>query len=328
MYKCPFCNFEYSDPSDLEGHLLENHFLSMQNYYEMTPIRSDEARCYKCGEYRPPLSYINHEGYYLPCWDCMSNYYERKQSVSMTQAAINDYYGKVLSDRYLQMFLIGDMYFNSTLTHTYGEFKDVLKSIHKHDRNKIWFLDWIKGFPKTICLENKDGIKAVLVDEVYDVLSSKNSIKINSWEILGPEIIPYDQRHHSRYNIFNPSAAESRNTKRLRLGDKCIKFYSIDGSDVKSIFSIKNMITGDIIRPEQLSEQDLIVSKLVLLRNKTFMRTICTIVNEITMNAGVFSDSAFLRNTVMMNPDKESIKINLSWTYEGKRNNFINISIL
>ena len=45
-------------------------------------------------------------------------------------------------------------------------------------------------------------------------------------------------------------------------------------------------------------------------------------------NVGILSDSAFLKNTVTINPGKSQLKVNLSWTPEGKRDNFINISIL
>lgn len=330
MYKCPFCEFEYSDRSDLEQHLLEHHFLSMKSYYEMEPLRSDEGRCYKCGMYRPPLSYINHEDYYLPCWKCMKNYYERKQSVAMIQAAITDYYSKVQSDRYLQMFLINNIYFESTLDHTYQGFKDVLKLLYKHDRNKVWFLDWIKGFPRVISKENLLGIKAVLVDDHYNIVGGKKSISINFWEVKFPEIIPFDQRHHSRYNIFNPST-DSRNTKRLRLkneADECIKFYNNENDDsVKSLFRIINTHTGEVIDPHSLSPQDLQVTKLIILRNKSFTRLICNMVNEVIRNSRCFSDSVFLKNSLIINPDKK-INVNLSWLPEEKRENYINISIL
>ena len=70
------------------------------------------------------------------------------------------------------------------------------------------------------------------------------------------------------------------------------------------------------------------VTKLVLMRNKAFMKIVWSVIEELTKNVGILSDSAFLTNTVTINPGKSQLKVNLSWTPEGKRDNFINISIL
>lgn len=327
-YKCPFCDYRFNDLSELEGHLKENHFLSMKDYYEMMTFKDHkDAVCYKCGNIRPPLTYVNPGGYYLPCWDCVSNKYERTQFITTIQSAIKDYFGKVIKDRYLQMFLVNDLYFQWTLSHSYEEFRDVLKNLQKYGRNKIWFLDWVPGFPKTICLDNLEGIEVKLIDKWYEVESGDGKIRINSWIVNYPELIPFDQRHHHRYNILNLSS-DVRNTKRLRLKDdedRCIKFFN-NGEIVKSVFSITDLNGNPLT--EQLSEQDMTVTKLVLMRNKTFMKVVWSVIEELTKNVGILSDSAFLKNTVTINPGKSQLKVNLSWTPEGKRDNFINISIL
>ena len=327
-YKCPFCDYRSNDLSELEGHLKENHFLSMKDYYEMMTFKDHkDAVCYKCGNIRPPLTYVNPGGYYLPCWDCVSNKYERTQFITTIQSAIKDYFGKVIKDRYLQMFLVNDLYFQWTLSHSYEEFRDVLKNLQKYGRNKIWFLDWVPGFPKTICLDNLEGIEVKLIDKWYEVESGDDKIRINSWIVNYPELIPFDQRHHHRYNILNLSS-DVRNTKRLRLKDdedRCIKFFN-NGEIVKSVFSITDLNGNPLM--EQLSEQDMTVTKLVLMRNKAFMKVVWSVIEELTKNVGILSDSAFLKNTVTINPGKSQLKVNLSWTPEGKRDNFINISIL
>jgi len=331
MYKCPYCCFTFSDLSELESHLLESHFLTIQSYYEMELCKKhDYEKCYKCGENRSPLTYIDEDAYYLPCWGCLNNKYERAQVILTVQSAIRDYFSRVIKDRYLQMFLVSDHYFNWTLGHTYSEFKEVLKNLQKYSRNKIWFLDWIPGFPKTISLDNLEGIKVKLIDDWYDIDSGKDEIKINSWVVKFPEVIPFDSRHHYRYNIFN-SAIDPKLVKRIRLkdeADNCIKFFSSEDNPAhKTIFRIENW-DGELIK--NLSEQDLVVTKLVLMRNKFFMKLISQIVDELVKNCGIFRDSAFLRNTILTNPKNENSKVNLSWTYDknNDKDNFINISIL
>lgn len=335
MNKCPLCNYRYNDAIELEDHLLQEHFLSMQAYYEMEPLRIKDMICYKCGHYRPPLTYIEPTGFMMPCWDCITSKYEKTQYINTIRSAIIDYYGKVITDRYLQMFLINDIYFESSLRHTYSEFKDVLKELQKHnkyDRNKIWFLDWMEGYPRTICIENLKGIKVILIDDYYDVKSEKTSIRINSWKIEYPEIVPFDQRHHSKYNILNISG-DSKNTKRLRLKNsqknECIKFYNNQRSRCKSLFRITDQ-NGDVINPSQLSEQDLTVTKLVLLRNKSFTKLILSMVEELLGNVSYFSDSVFLKNTVLIDPNQNKLekRVNISWLPEKIKDNYINISIL
>lgn len=330
-YKCPLCEYRFSDRSELENHLLVHHFLSMQSFCEMVREESDPGKCYKCGDGRPPLTYTdNKDTFYLPCWDCVTNKFEKSQSIITVQEAIRDYFSNIVKDRYLQMFLLG-VYFDSTLDHTYTQFKEVLKLLQKrekYDRNSIWFLDWIPGYPKVLCPQNINGIKVVKLDSMFECTSQKDMININDLVIRYPEYIPFDQRHHSRYNIFNVSS-DSRNTKRLRLKtkDKCLKFWNGLGDDTwKAIFRIENK-NGDTVPASSLSSGYLTVIKMVLMRNKNFARLIGELVDEFVKNTGFLSDSAFLRNTVRVNPTKD-IAINLSWLPEYKRENYINISIL
>lgn len=320
--KCPYCDKTFQSAEDLEAHLIENHFLDLQAYYEMQMFSEGEEENNKY-----PLSYINTD-YYLPEWSQFKRKYEIKNALELNRLAINEYYNNVMGDRFLQMFLITDVYFKSTLGHTYEDFKNTLKLLPKKDRNKIWFLDWLPGFPKIISPRNIDGIKVVPIDNAYDVKSEKDKIQINSWEIRYPEIVSYDKRHHSRYNIFNISGNRIRETKRLRLGNggACIKFSNNPNSQAKTLFPI--YFKDSDTRVYSLSEQDLTVTKLVLLRNKTFMKLICSMVDDLCKNINTLSDSIFLRNTVEVNPEK-TLLLNISWLPQGIRENFdINISIL
>lgn len=313
---CPFCSRE---ATNLEEHIRAEHFLGMREYYELEPPPVIEG-----SSNRHPLTYIDPELYYLPVWSQLRSTYERNQATSGCRDAIHDYFGKIISDRYLQMFLVSDFYFNNTLSHTYEEFKEVLKE-KKQDRNKIWFLDWTPGYPKIICKENIEGIEAVLIDKYYRVCEEEEGrIRINHWTIEGPKLIPFDSRHHGRYNIFNQAKDTTRETKRLRFSGNsncCLKFRN-SPCGFKSILKAKD--TYD------LGERDLTVTKILILRNKPIMRVIGMILDEFAKQAGILSDGVFLKNTVWIDPRKEKIKINLSWLplEDNYKEDFINISIL
>lgn len=331
-YKCPLCDYHFTERADLQSHMLDNHFLKMESFCEMT-TPGEEGKCYKCGENRSPLTYIMPGTFYIPCWNCITNRFEKTQSILTVKEAIRDYFGSVVKDRFLQMFLLG-VYFEATLSHTYLEFKNVLKLLQKRekqDRNSIWFLDWLAGFPKIICEDNVPGIKVVRLDDLFTIESEPDHIRVNDFLVRFPEYIPFDQRHHSRYNIFN-QATDPKNTKRIRLknkvADKCIKFWNGDGT-WKSIFRIESLADGSTIPADSLSSGHLIVLQMVLMRNKNFARLIGELIDEFVENVGVFSDSAFLKNTIKVNPDLRS-KANLSWLgVAGKeKEGFINVSIL
>lgn len=332
MLKCPICSHEFTDKGEIEDHLKNTHFLDMAVYYEMD-LRENEY-CYRCGNSRHPLTYLDPTGFKVPCWDCLKDdRYEKPQAIETIRRAIVDHYVTVKDDRYLQMFLVDKIFFNNTLPHTYEEFKAVLKRLQKVysiDRNKIWFPDFIPGYPKIFSRDNIGGLKIVPVNDLYVIDSGKSEIRINDKYIIKyADIIPYDQRHHSRYNLFNLKT-ETRNTKRLRLKesspDKCIKFYNKLNEQYNSIFDLTD-IEGNPILFSGLSELDKVVIKLVLLRNKSFFRLLIDLIDEVLRNVGILSDPVFLRNTVTVNPGCD-LRLHLSWLPEETRENYINISIL
>jgi hypothetical protein len=151
MIKCPCCDSEFNDYDELANHMLENHFISLTDYYERDERKKDDGFCWKCNKYLPPLTLLDPESceYYLPCWNCIgSRKYEKVQAIQTTQNAIHDYYDWILGDRYFQMFIIDDIYIKTTTTHEFGEFKKVLKLLQPKDRNKLWLIDYIAGYPK------------------------------------------------------------------------------------------------------------------------------------------------------------------------------------
>lgn len=317
MIKCPLCNEEFSDMESLEKHLLDYHYLTFQEYYEM----KDDLSSFQ----GIPMTYIlNSEGYTVPEWSKLKKNYEINQAKRTIKEEIKEYYGKIISDRFFQLFLIDDIYFSNTLPHCYEGFKDILKAIQKkekRDRNKVWFLDWFPGYPRIISPENMNGLRTVQIDSLYKIKSELRKITVNDYRLDFPEMIPFDRAHHSRYNLLNPSP-DRRKTKRLKLKMRegvlnCVKFYG--DTDCRSIFNLEGK--------DSITNQDLLVVKLVLLRNKSFIRLIFDILEELSGDVGVLSDQVFLRNTVVVDPGNK-IKVHLSWLPEDEKEGYINISIL
>jgi hypothetical protein len=53
-------------------------------------------------------------------------------------------------------------------------------------------------------------------------------------------------------------------------------------------------------------------------------------VEELLSNVSYFSDSVFLKNTVLIDPNQNKLekRVNISWLPEKIKDNYINISIL
>lgn len=331
MIKCSGCGKEFTDVFSFEKHLLEEHFITYKDYCELELMRKKEDNfyCIKCNKCRNPLTFLMRNNYFLPCWECVSKRKAEKiEAINGIQRDIKEYYDMVLGDRYFQLYIIDNIYFNSTLPHDYSEFKQVLSKLILPSRNDIWFIDWKLGYPKTINLQNLNGLKIINLSDYYKVESSKTTQKINNFEILLPDIIPYDVKHFSRYNLINKSS--DRRTKRLKLSGsgKCIKFFNNQKSEFKSIFKIINSNTKEEINLDELTYQDYVIIKLALLRNKNYVRLIYDIIFELIKNINTFKDKVFLKNTIITNPDKE-LKLNFTWLPEKNySNDYINISIL
>ena len=330
--KCNWCGFESDDVHILENHILKNHHLSFQEYseLELSHDKLQESYCFRCNQYRYPLTTVMKDYYYLPCWTCFNNSNRRTEKAEVIDNIykhIRSYFDYLLGDRYLQLYLVDNIYPNKTYSHDYTEFKKVLGSMSLPSRDDIWFLDWIPGFPKIISLDNLEGVKIVNISKSYKITSEKEKIVINNYEILFPEFISYNKKHFGeRYNILNPNS--SRKTKGLKLDTgNCIKFFN-SGENTKSIFKVIDKITGSPINIDSISYQDYTVIKLVLMRNKNYMRLVFSIILKLINNSNIFNDGVFLRNTLSsINIDK-NIDINLSWIASENSSNYINISIL
>lgn len=315
---------------EFEKELKRDHFMGYRDFSEIQLMLdvSDEGYCYRCGKQLEPLTYTNPNFYYCPCWECASK--RKSERAAITEGIIRnmkEFYGRLVGDRYYQLFLVDDIYFKTTLPHDYEVFKKVVNSLSPPARNEIWFLDWLPGYPKIISMDNLQGIKIVNITSLYgEIISKKDSIQVGDYTIKFPEFMPFDNRHHSRYSILNTNG--DRKSKRMKLGDQSIKFFNTEDDSVKSIFKVYQGEEEVALR--NLTHQDFVIIKLALMRNKAFTRLIFDIILEASKSLGTFRDSVFLKNTVLLSPDKAP-KLNLLWTpfSEYKTDDgSINISII
>jgi len=308
----------------------ENHFMNYPEYCEtkLLSYYDDDSFCYKCKKRLEPLTYCEPDFYYQPCWDCSNKRKSDRELVTEgLLRGIRDFYSKILGDRYFQLFIVDDIYFRTTFPHTYPVFKKVVNSLDPPNRNDIWFLDWVPGYPKIISLDNLQGIKIVnLTDKYGQIELDKDVVKVGDYEVSMPEPTLFDPRHHTRYSILNKNG--DRKSKRMKIGDKCIRFYNTEDDNVKAIFKITK--NGEEIAIRSLSHQDFVIIKLAMMRNKNFLRLIFDIVQELSKSIGVLRDTIFLKNSVILDPKKSDISVNLIWTplSDYKMDNSINISIL
>lgn len=317
MYStCKICGAKFPDIPGLEKHLFEDHCLSWQAYSEilLQTKRPEDEFCHRCKTWRQPLTLTIPDPPISPCWSCLS---DRKrvvqEAIGSVISGIREVYSDILGDRYLQLFLVDDIYFHNTLPHSYGTFKKVLSSLKLPGRNDIWFVDWLPGYPRVVSEDNLSGTRIVNLSELYRIESEPSRIEVNGkYQILLPDLVPYDQPHHSRYNIMNPSS--ERSTKRLKMHDSkdCIKFQPISPDGWVSIFKLTNPKTGTDVDPGKIPFRDYIVLKLCIMRNKNFMRRVYDIIHTIIPEVTEFRDRVFLRSRVKVNPGKR-MSLDFSW---------------
>ena len=176
-------------------------------------------------------------------------------------------------------------------------------------------------------MDNLEGIKIVNLTRLYSgVILEKDKTIIGDYEIRFPEMVPFDKKHHSRYSILNPNG--DRKSKRLKISDQCVKLFNTEYDNVKSLFKLyKN---GEEFPIRNLTYQDYVIIKLGIMRNKAFTKLIFDVVLEISRFVKTLRDTVFLKNTVLLDPDKGDTGFNLLWSpiSEYRTDDFINISII
>lgn len=323
---------------EFEKRLLSSNNLTYRDYLEIKLISDIELpKCYKCNSELQPLTQLDRSFYQLPCWDCVNNDsrgVDKSVVVGGILKAIKDFYmNRVLGDYYFQLFIVDPIYFSNTLPHGFSEFKKVINSISLPDRKDLWFLDWKPGYPKIISMKNLSGIKTVNLNKVYENSCeiTKDYIRIKDYKIYPPEIVQFDPKHYSRYNIYNSSIVGNNKSKRLRIGDNCIKFYNTPDSNIKSIFRVMHKNSECSIK--SISYQDYALMKLLIMRSRPFLKIVFDILTELSRNTGTLNDTVFLRNEIKINPDRKD-KVSVYWSsfftdsIETSKSNTINISII
>ena len=318
------------DPIQFERRLIRDKFMSYRVWAEIRGLEDPAKRetCYRCNKPLEPLSTLDPEFFTLPCWDCVGKKRtERELVVESVVRNIRDFYmGKVLGDRYFQLFLIDPIYFTNTLPHVYPEFKKVISKLNPPSRNDIWFLDWVPGFPKIITTSNLEGLKIVNLSSHYKIELDKKVVKVDDYEIKWPEEIKTGTRHRTRYGIFS-QGNDNRKSKRLKLGDRCFQLYNTDNPKIKSLFRLT--WKGEEVGFRSLSYQDYVILKLALMRDRSFLKFVFDILSDLTRQIGIYRDAVFLKNTVLIDP-KKTYKLNLVWNpiSDEVMDDYVNISLL
>ena len=339
MYTCRICNQEFSSLSNLKKHLSENHCMSHETYLEtlLTSSRDLSDYCYRCKKYPSFITPVYHSIGSCPCWKCVESSSDPKKLKKLaTTGLLNslyDYFGDIITDRYLQLFLLDDIYYTNVIPHTYEEFKNILSCLTLPSRNDIWFLDFKPGYSKTISKEFMGNLEIVNLSELFNVHLTPDRICINDkYEIVLSPLVKYDKSHYSRKNLMN-LGEKARKTKNLRLDgkDECVKFHPVKGLDSwSSIFQVTDPKTGEVVDITGLQYLDLIIIKLCILRNKPFLRRIFDIYNTILPKVQEVKDHVFLKNRITVNPDNK-VSLFLSWlpqSTELGRDEFVTLSIL
>lgn len=324
-----------NDSKTLEDSIRKTSFMGYEEFIEteLLPTGVDDCTCYRCKNTRPPLTYVNRSFFTQPCWECLEEQNKRdtKSAVNQVFDAVKEYYFDVLlGDHYLQLFIVDDIYFKNTIPHDYVVFKKILTSLEPPDRNDIWFLDWVPGYPKIINLDNLAGMRLVNLSNLYKIVNDdeKGEIRIGDFVVSLPVLMSGENKHYSRYSILNTGNDGSR-ARRIKISkEKCYKLYNTENDNVKSILSLTK--NGEKVAIGDLTYQDYVIIKLAIMRNKKFLRTIFEIVLEISKNVRELRDSVFLKNSVILTTTPTvDTSLSLIWNPLSpyKELNSINLSI-
>lgn len=314
MVKCRLCGEEVLN---LPSHLRDFHFMSYSEYYETMKMNPFEGICWKCGLGTFPLSPLL-PGISLPCLHCISDLslagIEERRQVLFRH--IKDYQLKIGRSKFYQYLLSLDS-LSCLYPRNIESGVSVLSSLKdssrlRIERDSVIEVESRLGALLEISQRNIQDLEMHLLD-VMSLGDLCFSIGSNQYEILLPESIPYDTKHHSRHSILNPGS--KRNTKRLRMkgsSRECIKFFG-SSSPIKSIFKLIDMDTREEKGLEDFTDKERSMIKQIILSSRVSREILMDIYNEIIPYTRFIMDNVFLKNSILI-PSQKDLNLYFTWT--------------
>ena len=341
---CRLCGYSFDDENleeSIEKHIKEKHYIDYRDYYEIITTGDITSNCWNCGGPRYMVSpWI--ENSFLPCSCCIDfdNKHKLKEVQETITSIISGYQNSLLRNRYYQYILsLTKNERRKLLPKSFEIISGILQEIKKYRKTKIDRSNQIfkvvnqVGTSSEISSRNIENLNL----EVYDLKVQKmedGSYKLGDLDLYVrlPEITTYDNRHHSRNSILNPTA--KRASKRLRFNEsgECIKFYSPPNQTVKSILILKNK-KGKTVNLRDLPEETQWKVKFGILKTKEILGRVFEIYNEILKFLSWIEDPVCILNSLDFPFPNLELGMILSWSwedqdYENKGGEIIKLSIL
>lgn len=341
---CKLCGYTFDEENleeSIEKHIKEKHFIDYRDYYEILTTGNIESNCWNCGNPRYMVSpWINNS--FLPCSCCIDidNKHKLKDVQKSIFSIIEEYENNLLRNKYYQYIIsLTPEERHNFLPKSIEDLSGILQEIKKYRKTKIDRTGQIfkvihqLGTSPEISSRNIANLDL----EVYDLKVQKmedGSFKVGDLDLFIwlPEITNYDNRHHSRNSILNPTA--KRSSKRLRFNKtgECIKFYSTPNPTVKSILILKNE-KGKNVNLRELSEEIQWFVKFGILKTKEILSRIFEVYNEIFEYLVWIEDPVFILNSLDFPFPNLELGMILRWAwedhdYENRGGEVIKLSIV
>lgn len=298
--KCNLCGSEFKIGNGLNDHLNNYHFISYNQYVE----------CKK-------------EGIYINPW--VGNKLSDNYNLNEFMEVLDLYFSYLLEDNFSRLWILNkkyrDMMINYNFSYYDTLFSDLIKSkCLMYDDINLFDILINESCPKILSKENILGISLIQSrtniknNELYEIAPRSYSFKIKNSEyrIDLPEIIPYDNKNHYRYNILS-TYSNPQSCKKLWIpSDKyCIKFYNTSFDECKSILRIYR--DGNRVHSISLSDSEIYYIKFYIMSNKEILREILSVIRELIRNSDITSDSALILNSIQVN-QYGKFNLNIGWT--------------
>lgn len=301
--KCNLCNSEFNIGNGLNNHLENYHFISYNQYVERGSNENEV--------YMNPWT-----GYKLP-----KNY-----SLNEFMEVLDLYFSYLLDDNnFSRLWILNKKYRDMMIVYNFSYYDAIFTNLIKskclvYDDINLFDININESYPKILSKENISGISLtqsrtnIMNNELYE--SAPRSylfrIKNSEYRIDLPEIIPYDNKNHYRYNILS-TYSNPQSCKKLWIpNDKyCIKFYNTSFDECKSILRIYR--NGNRVHSVSLSDSEIYYIKFYIMSNKEILREVLSVIRELIRNSDVTSDNSLILNSIQVN-QYGKFNLNIGWT--------------